>query len=134
MTIDPSGIGLKVYERGPFQLDVKAGYDLGRSEDDSDDLHGLGDIDAAATIGGKASLDYGPATFFVSIDKMIGGSDGLVGKAGVEFTQPVTETIILGAGASKRRLPTGITWRPISASMQVRRPALATGPTRLAPA
>ena len=100
LTLDPSGIGLKAYERGPFELDVKVGYDLGRSEDDSDDLRGLGDIDAAATIGGRASLNYGPATFFVSVDQMIGGSDGLVGKAGVEFTQPVTETIILGAGAS----------------------------------
>lgn len=100
LTLDPSGIGLKAYERGPFELDVKVGYDLGRSEDDSDDLRGLGDIDAAATVGGRASLNYGPATFFVSVDQMIGGSDGLVGKAGVEFTQPVTETIILGAGAS----------------------------------
>jgi outer membrane protein len=100
LTIDPSGVGLKAYERGPFELGVNVGYDLGRSEDDSDDLRGLGDIDAAATIGGKASLNYGPATFFISVDKMIGGSDGLVGKAGVEITQPVTETIILGAGAS----------------------------------
>ncbi|CAN7697437.1 MipA/OmpV family protein [Rhizobium sp. LjRoot98] len=99
-TIDPSGIGVKAYERGLFQLDVKFGYDLGRSEDDSDDLRGLGDINAAATIGGKASLNYGSATFFVSADKMIGGSDGLIGKAGIEITQPVTETIILGAGAS----------------------------------
>lgn len=100
LTIDPSGIGLRAYERGPFELRVNVGYDLGRSEDDSDDLRGLGDIDAAATIGGRASLNYGPATFFVSVDKMIGGSDGLVGQAGVEITQPVTETIILGAGAS----------------------------------
>lgn len=100
LTIDPTGIGLKVYERGPFELDVNVGYDLGRSEDDSDDLRGLGNIDAAATIGGKASINYGPATFFVSIDKMVGGSDGLVGKAGLELMQPVTETIILGAGVS----------------------------------
>jgi MipA family protein len=52
------------------------------------------------TVGGKATLSYGPAEFFLSIDKTIGGSDGLLGTVGVELTQPVTEKLILGAGVS----------------------------------
>lgn len=100
LTIDPRGAALKLYETGPFQFDVNVGYDGGRSEDDSDDLDGLGDIDAGVSVGGKASLNYGPADFFVSIDKTIGGSDGLLGTVGVEITQPLSEKWILGAEAA----------------------------------
>jgi outer membrane scaffolding protein for murein synthesis (MipA/OmpV family) len=100
LTIDPSGIELKAYEQGPFQFDVNVGYDGGRSEDDSDDLRGLGDVDGGVSVGGKATLTYGPADFFVSLDKTIGGSDGLLGTVGVELKQPVNEKLILGAGVS----------------------------------
>ncbi|MBB3443982.1 MipA/OmpV family protein [Rhizobium sp. BK379] len=100
LTIDPTGVELTAYERGPFQFDVKVGYDFGRNEDDSDDLRGMGDIDGGVTVGGKATWSYGPAEFFVSVDKTIGGSDGLLGTVGVEVTRPVNEKLILGAGAS----------------------------------
>ncbi len=100
LTIDPTGVELKAYEQGPFQVDAKVGYDFGRGEDDSDDLRGMGDIDGGVTVGGKATLSYGPAEFFVSVDKTIGGSDGLLGTVGVELTQPVNEKLMFGAGAS----------------------------------
>lgn len=100
LTIDPTGVELRAYEQGPFQFDVKVGYDFGRAEDDADDLRGMGDVDGGATVGGKATFSYGPAEFFVSLDKTIGGSDGLLATVGVEVTQPVNEKLVLGAGAS----------------------------------
>lgn len=100
ISIDPTGIGIKAYETGPFRFDVNLGYDSGRKEDDADALRGMGDIDFGATIGGKASYSLGPAGFFVSVDKTIGGSDGLLAKAGATITQPLSEHFILGAEAS----------------------------------
>jgi outer membrane scaffolding protein for murein synthesis (MipA/OmpV family) len=100
LTIDPTGVELKAFEKGPVQFDVKVGYDFGRAEDDSDDLRGMGDVDGGVTVGGKATFSYGPADFFVSVDKTIGGSDGLLGTVGVELMQPVNEKLLLGAGAS----------------------------------
>ncbi|AXS39735.1 MipA/OmpV family protein [Breoghania sp. L-A4] len=100
LTIDPTGVELKAYERGPFRFDVKAGYDFGRKEKDAKALRGMGDVDGGVTVGGKTTFSYGPAEFFVSFDKTIGGSDGLLGTVGAEFTQPVNEKLMLGAGAS----------------------------------
>lgn len=100
LTIDPTGVDLKAYEQGPFQFDLNVGYDAGRSESDSRALHGMGDIDFGVTVGGRAAYNYGPASFFVSADKIIGGSDGFLGKVGVEVTQPLSKSFILGAGAS----------------------------------
>ena len=100
LTIDPTGVDLKVYELGPFQFDLTGGYDFGRKEDDADALRGMGDIDGGVTVGGKTTFTYGPAEFFVSLDKTIGGNEGLLGSVGAEFTQPITEKLILGAGAS----------------------------------
>jgi len=100
LTIDPTGVELKIYEMGPLQFDVTGGYDFGRKEENADDLRGMGDVDGAVTVGGKTTLSYGPAEFFVSVDKTIGGSDGLLGSLGAEITQPINEELILGASAS----------------------------------
>lgn len=100
LTIDPTGVELKAYEQGPFQFDVNLGYDFGRKEKDSHDLRGMGNVDGGVTVGGKTTLSYGPAEFFVSFDKTLGGSEGLLGTFGTEFTQPINEKLILGAGAS----------------------------------
>ena len=100
LTIDPSGVELKVYELGPIKFDVKAGYEFGRKEKDANDLRGMGDIDGGVTVGGGTTLSYGPVEFFASFDKTIGGSEGLLGTLGAEFTQPVNEKLILGARAS----------------------------------
>lgn len=60
----------------------------------------MGNVDGGVTAGGKATLNYGPAEFAVSVDKTVGGSDGLLGTVGVEFTEPVNEKLMLGAGSS----------------------------------
>jgi outer membrane protein len=100
LTIDPSGLDLKAYQRGLFKFDVNVGYDAGRSADDADALRGMGDIDFGVNVGGKATLSYGPLDFFASVHRTIGGSDGLLGTVGTKVTAPVNEHLILGAEAS----------------------------------
>ncbi|TGQ04464.1 MipA/OmpV family protein [Mesorhizobium sp. M2E.F.Ca.ET.219.01.1.1] len=100
ITIDPSGIDVKALQKGPLRFDVNVGYDSGRKEDDADALRGMGDVDFGVTVGGKATYSFGPASLFVSVDKTIGGSDGLLAKAGASISQPITEHLILGAEAS----------------------------------
>jgi outer membrane scaffolding protein for murein synthesis (MipA/OmpV family) len=78
---------------GPFEFGINAGYDLCRS---GDDLTGFRDVDFGVTVCAKATLNFGPADFLVSVDKTPGGSDGLLGSVGVEVTQPVTEQFVLG--------------------------------------
>ena len=100
ITIDPSGIEIKAFEKDAFRFDVNVGYDSGRDEDDADTLRGMGDIDFGATVGGKATYTFGPANVFVSVDKTIGGSEGLLATAGAAISQPLSEHLILGAEAS----------------------------------
>lgn len=100
LTIDPTGATLAVVERDAFELSARLGYELGRQEDDSDHLRGMGDIDFGATVGAKAAVQLGPVELFALVDKTIGGSEGLVGRVGLEVAQPVSERLVLGASAS----------------------------------
>lgn len=100
ITIDPTGVELKAIEKDAFRFDVNVGYDSGRDEDDADMLRGMGDIDFGVTVGGKATYTLGSANVFVSIDKTIGGSEGLLATAGAAISQPLSEHLILGAEAS----------------------------------
>ncbi|WP_271898935.1 MipA/OmpV family protein [Candidatus Phyllobacterium onerii] len=102
LTIDPTGLELDAYRHGPFTFGLLVGYDTGRSEDDGDHgyLDGLGDVDFGVNVGAKAAVEYGPAEFYGTINKTIGGSDGLRGKFGVEVTQPLSQRFIVGLDAS----------------------------------
>lgn len=100
LKIDPTGATITALTAGSATLDLKVGYDSGRSEDDASTLRGMGDIDFGATVGATASYSLGPADFFLSAEKTIGGSEGFLATAGVAFTQPVTDRLILGADAS----------------------------------
>ncbi|WP_102957669.1 MipA/OmpV family protein [Mangrovicella endophytica] len=100
LSIDPRGVTAEVYETGPFSFSAQLGYETGRSEDDADELDGLGDVDFGVTVGGKAAAKFGPAEVFGSVEKTVGGSDGLLAVAGVELTHAVTPSLLLGAKAS----------------------------------
>lgn len=101
VTVDPSGLTVDVLQSEGFKFSVKGGYELGggRDEDDSRHLRGLGDIDAGAVVGAQLSYELGPMEFYGSIDKTIGGSDGLLGQVGVNVSHHY-DRFILSAGAS----------------------------------
>ena len=100
VTIDPTGANIALYEQGPFAFSARLGYEMGRKEDDSDHLRGLGDVDMGATVGAKAAVKFGPAEIFAQLDKTIGGSEGLLGTVGIEVSQPLSQSLMVGAGAS----------------------------------
>jgi MipA family protein len=100
-TISPGGLDVDVLEANGFKVSVKGGYDMGggREEDDSPHLRGLGDIDAGAVVGTRASYEMGPMELYASVDKMIGGSEGLLGVVGANVSHNYN-AFILSAGAS----------------------------------
>ncbi|ALN71853.1 MipA/OmpV family protein [Aureimonas sp. AU20] len=99
LKIDPTGLELEAFEANGFSVSALAGYESGRDEDDDPILRGLGDIDFAATLGGKVAYETGPFAIYATLEKTLGGSGGLVGTSGVSLTAPVSERIILGADA-----------------------------------
>ncbi|WP_316862065.1 MipA/OmpV family protein [uncultured Cohaesibacter sp.] len=96
---DPSGLTASVYQTNGFSLAVRAGYDLGRKEDDSDYLKGMGDIDAGGVIGAKLGYRVGDFGVYSSVDKIVGGSDGLQAKIGAEVSHSF-DRFRIGAGVS----------------------------------
>ncbi|MBB5535639.1 MipA/OmpV family protein [Rhizobium giardinii] len=101
LTVDPGGLSVDVLNSNGFKFLVKGGYDMGggRDEDDSDHLKGLGDIDAGAVIGAQLSYELGPVELYASVDKTIGGSDGLLGEVGANVSHHY-DRFIFSAGAS----------------------------------
>lgn len=99
VTVNPRGVGYKALNYGPFSFEMSLGYQSGRDEDDGDALRGMGDIDWGVTVGGKATAEFGPVGLFVSVEKILGGSDGLLAEAGIEVQQPISNSVILGAEA-----------------------------------
>ncbi len=100
VTVDVTGVSAKAVEAGPFSLYGTVGYETGRSEDESDALDGLGDVDFGATVGGRIEAAFGVFTAFADIDKTLGGSDGLTGTGGLEVNYAVRRWLRLGAEAS----------------------------------
>lgn len=84
VSVDITGVTVDLYESNGFRAGVKGGYDLGRKEDDSDYLRGLGDIDAGGILGGIVSYEAGPFEAYAELDKTIGGSDGLTATIGAK--------------------------------------------------
>lgn len=82
--VDVKGVTVDLYEQDGFRVGVKGGYELGRKEDDSDYLRGLGDVDPGGVIGGIVSYEAGPFEVYATLDKAIGGSDGLTGTVGAK--------------------------------------------------
>ncbi|MBW9063027.1 MipA/OmpV family protein [Rhizobium herbae] len=101
VTVDPGGLSVDVLNSNGFKVLLKGGYDMGggRDEDDSDHLKGLGDIDAGAVIGAQLSYELGLVELYASVDKTIGGSDGLLGEVGANVSHHY-DRFILSAGAS----------------------------------
>ncbi len=99
VAIDLGGIRIRTFESGSFSFTTRIGYELGRSEDDSDDLRGLGDVGAGGVVGGIVAYDLGGVALHAALDRTIGGSNGLVGTMGLDVQQ-VHERFMFGAGIS----------------------------------
>lgn len=97
--LDAEGITADVYKNYGFTVGVRGSYDLGRKEDDSDYLRGLGNIDAGGVLGGVVSYETGPFKLYAEVGKIIGGSDGLTGTVGASATQQY-KSFIFSADAS----------------------------------
>ncbi|MFA1672154.1 MipA/OmpV family protein [Rhizobium mongolense] len=97
--VGPTGVLVDIYKVENFKISAKGGMEFGRDEDESDHLKGLGDIDSGAEIGGVISYELGPIELTAGIDKIIGGSDGLTGTFGAEYSHMVGR-FIFSAGAS----------------------------------
>lgn len=78
------GLKVDLWKTDGFRIAAKGGVDMGRKEDDSDHLRGLGDIDPGGIVGAYASYETGPFELYASLDKTIGGADGLTGTVGAK--------------------------------------------------
>jgi outer membrane scaffolding protein for murein synthesis (MipA/OmpV family) len=96
VSVDITGVTVNLYKSNGFRVGVKGGYELGRKEDDSDYLRGLGDIDAGGVIGGIVSYEYGPFEVYGKLDKTIGGSEGLTGTIGAKASYRYEQFIFSG--------------------------------------
>lgn len=101
VSIDPGGLTVDVLEKNGFKLAVTGGYELGggRKESDAPHLRGLGNIDAGGLVGTQLSYEVGPMEFYTSVDKTIGGSEGLTGQVGANINHHA-ERLMLSAGVS----------------------------------
>jgi outer membrane protein len=93
------GVTVDVYETDGLSFGIKGGLEMGRDEDDSRDLRGLGDVGSGAVIGGVVGYKIGVFEFSAAIDKAVGGSDGLTGTVGAKASH-MYRRFLLSAGAS----------------------------------
>jgi outer membrane protein len=100
LAIDPSGLSITVFDQGGLSLAATVGYEVGRDQDDSDLLKGLGDIDFAATVGAAAAYNWNALKIYAEIDQTIEGSESLVGKFGAEYGMQLNDKVMLSAGMS----------------------------------
>ncbi|HEX2528551.1 MAG TPA: MipA/OmpV family protein [Geminicoccus sp.] len=100
LTIDTRGATLRAYDAESFSLDLTAGYDSGRDEDDADHLEGLGDVDWGIDLTIKASYEAGPGELYASLTRTLGGSDGLTGTFGAAASHRLSDTATMTLGAS----------------------------------
>lgn len=85
LRVDPRGASVSLYKLGDLHLSAKLGYDLGRKEDKSAHLTGLGDIDPGAVVGAELAYKIGILKLYTELNRTIGGSDGLQARFGGEL-------------------------------------------------
>ena len=82
-----------------FRIGGRLAYEVGRDEDDADELAGLGDLDGSALLGAYAAGRYGPIGFRIEGGQdVISGSDGgqIDASIGSRFTFPNSGTLTAG--------------------------------------
>lgn len=99
LRLDPRGASVNVFKTHGFSFSARAGFDLGRQEDDSDHLRGLGDIDASAVIGARLAYEIGPIELYTAVNRNLGGSNGLEAKFGINASHRY-ERFLFSVGVS----------------------------------
>jgi MipA family protein len=99
ISVSPLGVTVRAYENSGFTLDVKGGLEMGRNEDDDNHLEGLGDVKSGGVFGTTLGYQIGPAEVYASIDKTIGGSEGLTGTLGAKVSHQY-DRFLFSLGAS----------------------------------
>jgi outer membrane scaffolding protein for murein synthesis (MipA/OmpV family) len=93
VSVDPMGLTINALDYEGFSVKGKIGGDFGRDSSDDKHLHGLGDIGAGLALGLDLAYNFEPVEFTASIEKTIGGSDGLTAEFGFSYSVPVDQFI-----------------------------------------
>jgi MipA family protein len=96
------GVGFRFASDGPLSYGLRLSLDPGRKESDSEDLRGMGDIDARPELGGFASYRLMPGLSLNSSIRYGSGDnrDGLLGDIGLRGTVPLGGSHRLFGGIS----------------------------------
>ncbi len=93
----PEGANYEFYKKDGLTLKAKAGIAFPREEDNksifaisgapTDELRGLGDLNASVELGGALDYEFGPLTISAGLRRGIGGHGSFVGDASVSMTK-----------------------------------------------
>jgi outer membrane protein len=83
--VNLQGITVKAYEFDGATLSGRLGYDLGRSESDASHPNGGGDVGAGVNLGVEITYEADPLEFEATLDRTVGGSNGLVGTLNLAY-------------------------------------------------
>jgi outer membrane scaffolding protein for murein synthesis (MipA/OmpV family) len=84
------GLGIYLLSTEHFRLGPLATWRFGRSESDSSDLRGLGNVDGGAQLGGL--FEYQPhdcCVLFTKVRRDVGNESGLFADVGADLTAPI---------------------------------------------
>ncbi|RED54147.1 MipA/OmpV family protein [Aestuariispira insulae] len=83
------GLGVNPLVGENYRLGMALGYKLGRDEDDSDYLQGMGDIDGGATASLLGGYDLGPVTLSGKLSHQFTGEDDAGMRADFKLAAPL---------------------------------------------
>ena len=89
ITVSPMDVTINALDYDGFSVKGKIGSSFGRDSSDDRHLHGLGDIDSGLALGLDLAYNLEPVEFTASLEKTIGGSNGLTAAFGVQYSVPV---------------------------------------------
>lgn len=102
------GLVVDLWEHNGFGVAAKGGVEMGRKEDDSDYLRGLGDVNMGGVVGALLTYETGPFEVYASLDKTLGGSEGLTGtvgaKASYQYERFVFSADVSGTWADSKHM------------------------------
>jgi outer membrane scaffolding protein for murein synthesis (MipA/OmpV family) len=91
VSVNASGVTINALDYEGMSVKGRLGYDIGRDSSDDGHLDGLGDVDAGAVLGLDLAYNLDPVEFKLSLDKIVGGSDGLSATFGAAYSLPIDQ-------------------------------------------